>query len=379
MLRFIILLSLLVFHPVEAVQYREMSGMVFPSLSEAGAAVTTRRAEFSLPVIEGKARFEFTLDAPEKSRLLIMGERQAEIRILYNERLWDEKDLAVEKDILSLMEVGQELSLDALPAGHFKATLSNLKSARVSVMLDQPLTKYPLHAKLTPFVARMNDEIQVTAWFDEPDVFQAVKMRVHLGQRQWTMRRVGEHFQARIKINLSKEADAIQHLSVVAEAEDNDEAGAQRTLPLSFLLSQPITGFEGKIFVSETGGLNFKLKPAEGRFRVDVLYGFEGKAIAMARDYIFLDGKPVSSQIDRPDFAKAADKALIRLFNMKTLEVEDQALLDLPLDRVAQRGYQHKGIKPQELTEQEKEALKALEVQDRHPDANTHSGHSHLH
>lgn len=376
MFRCILLLLLVLCQPaVQAVQYRALSGMSFPTLTESGPKVSTRRAEFNLPVISGEVAFDITLDAPEGARMLVMGEQEVDIRITKGERLWDKYDLGVEQDLLAMLSAGTQVKLDPLPPGRYTVQLSGMRAGKITVILDQPLTKYPLHAKLTPYVARLTDTLTVTAWFDEPETLERTTMRVHFNQRQWPMRKVGARYQADVKLNLPDEFDAIQHFRVVASAEGRDGTGAQRNLPLSFLVSQPVTGFKDDIFVNETGGLDFTLIAAEGRFRLDVLYGFEGKAIAMARDYVHLQGEPVSRQIDRPDIAGAADKALVRLFNMDTLEVEDQALLELPIDREAQQEYQHKPRARQELSEQEKEALKALDVQDKHP----HDHHHHHH
>ncbi|GEM_PF-1510009 len=89
----------------------------------------------------------------------------------------------------------------------------------------------------------------------------------------------------------------------------------------SFMVTKPTTFIDGSI--QENGNvISIPLAPAEGRYRIEVIYGNEDHALAYAREDVVLKGEGKNIVIPRPFEAMAANRAVVRVLNMDTLGVE---------------------------------------------------------
>ncbi len=89
----------------------------------------------------------------------------------------------------------------------------------------------------------------------------------------------------------------------------------------SFMVTKATTFIDGGI-VERGSSIVVPLAPAEGRYRVEIIFGNEDKALAYVRDDVVLDGNGKNIILPRPVEAMAANRAIVRVLNMDTLGVE---------------------------------------------------------
>jgi hypothetical protein len=95
-----------------------------------------------------------------------------------------------------------------------------------------------------------------------------------------------------------------------------------RVAPAAVMVTKPATGVADEGVSVSPENLVVPLKPATGRFRVEVLYAAEGTTFAWAQEEVNLSGNAAQVTLPRPQETWGADTALVRLLNMDTMGVE---------------------------------------------------------
>ncbi len=118
-------------------------------------------------------------------------------------------------------------------------------------------------------------------------------------------------------------------VKVEAIGTTKEDVPFMRNATATFMVSNPKTFVDGSI-VDNGNSISIPLAPAEGRFRVEVIYGSGDLSVAYVRDDIVLNGEGKTVVLPRPNEALEADRAIVRVLNMDTLGVEIEENIFVP-------------------------------------------------
>ncbi|MCP3942576.1 MAG: hypothetical protein GY710_13965 [Desulfobacteraceae bacterium] len=341
MLKQLIVLSIL-FFGTAGVLFADQSGalapLTFSGPKEAGPFHYSKSYVLEKTVTAGEADLDLMIDTPTGAIAVVMGEQ--DIRAQTQEKKMDgisyfDSDL----EIMDLPGMGTRFNLDKMKPGKFNMKISNAKRQFVSMIVVQPESPLVLKARLTPLAAKVGEPITVEAQLnDEDKIFHKdIQIRAKLA--------TGHNFKLR---DDGKKADKIagdgvfsgkfttpkvkglQNIKVHLKAEGKRGSSANdfhRTCIISVMVTAQTSRFPYDIQVNNTGIL-VPVQAAQGRYRLSVIYGAQGKKIAWAQKDFTLTGQDKKIQVNHPRQALGADQAVIRLLNYNTRGLEDEQLVE---------------------------------------------------
>ena len=209
----------------------------------------------------------------------------------------------------------------------------NVKSAKkssVDVVISEPDSPIELKLVAEPLSVRVGDSVTIKADLgkDVSSIKTIVKAIVKSGDIVY-LKDDGEYpdevkgdgiFTGRIIADTDKpfqpEMVKVEVIGVTKEG-----VPFMRNGTASFMVTNPTTFIDGDV-VEAGGSIVVPLAAAEGRYRVEVIFGNEDNALAYVRDDVVLNGNSKNVVLPRPAQAMAANRAIVRVLNMDTLGVE---------------------------------------------------------
>lgn len=249
------------------------------------------------------------------------------------------------------------------------------EAGTVNLVVAEPESPIELKVSVTPLSAKVGDSVIITADLGkEVSPVKTFVKAIIKGDTEIELRDDGQYpdkvmgdgiFSGSVIADTDKAFDSkMVKIQVVGVTKDN--VPFMRDASASFMVTSPTVYLDGVI--SDNGSsIIIPLSSAEGKYRVEVIYGNGNNALAYVRDDIVLDGSAKQIVLPRPSQALAADRAIVRVLNMETLGVEvDTEIPVVNLGDFNEEKYRMKSLNKNILPESKK---KAAEIYgDKRPD-----------
>lgn len=295
----------------------------------------------SAPVVAGRAQVPILLTEPKGALAVVLGDKPSGARVRgkvlprheFNEPELETMDLAAE---------GVRFELTSLAAGEQSLVLEGLAKERVDLVVAEPESPVSLALQVRPLAARSGETLTVTAQLEDAMGAPSGQVVVHLASGgKLVLRDDGEAPDALAGdgvftgVFVAPEVVGMQPLELRAEAKGRRRTGEPfaRVASAAVMVTKPVGGLDLQGLQANVDSLTIPLLPAQGRFRVEVLYVASGMTFAWAQEEVALAGGGAQVQLPRPPETWGADRAVVRLLNLDSLGVE--AEVELPLTPLA--------------------------------------------
>lgn len=295
----------------------------------------------SAPVVNGEAEVVVPLTNPRGALAVVLGDRPS--RAWAREKALPRKEfLEPELEVMDLPGEGVRFGLDALTPGEHRIRLQGLAKPSVQVAVAEPESPVELVLQVRPLAVRSGEEVVVSAHvMDEAPLGRSqVVAALSTGARlvlkddgQAPDERAGDGVFTAAFVAPEVTGMTPVELQVKAQGVRGKGEPFLRVAPAAVMVTKPTSGVADEGVSATPENLVVPLKPASGRFRVEVLYAAQGTTFAWAQEDVSLSGAAAQVTLPRPQETWGADTALVRLLNMDTMGVE--AELEVPLTPLA--------------------------------------------
>lgn len=321
-----------------ATTYFPLDGSPFPEVDKGGPVTITKNYTLTLPVTTHLIKTDLHLDTPQGALLAVMSKDET------IEAQVKDKPLPVfnYRGLKELPTRGEVFHLSTLTAGTHKLRLERFKtSTEATLLISQPKSPLLLKAKVKPLAVPTNKKIEVLIELEDEKNIPFTEVSVVLQGRTYRARQTSnQKFVASFLAPPVKTIESIP-IQVRASGMRFDKAPFKREEKIYVMVIRPQSGIK-KVFTGEQADIGVEVLPANGHFRLNVIYGYKGKAIAFAEENFSLtkEGSTTHILIKRPSIALVSDKALVKLLNRDTLGLEGQRVIALSPDREALKTFQ---------------------------------------
>lgn len=326
----LLVFALLLTGSVNAAEWGLMEPAAYPGKGAAGPAHHSKFFVVSAPVVNGEAEVTLPLTNSRGALAVVLGDRPS--RAWAREKALPRKEfIEPELEVMDLPGEGVRFGLDALAPGEHRIRLQGLAKPSVQVAVAEPESPVELVLQVRPLAVRSGEEVVVSAQVvDEAPVARAqVVASLGNGARlvlkddgQAPDQHAGDGVFTAVFV--APEVPGMQPVEVQVKAVGARAKGEpfMRVALAAVMVTKPATGIAEEGVSLGQENLVVPLKPATGRFRVEVLYAAQGTTFAWAQEDVNLSGAAAQVSLPRPQETWGADMALVRLLNMDTLGVE---------------------------------------------------------
>ncbi|MFN3414420.1 MAG: choice-of-anchor X domain-containing protein, partial [Thermoanaerobaculum sp.] len=307
-LTFVLLASLLVTGSLWASEWGLIEPAAYPGVGVAGPAHASKLFVVSAPVVNGEAEVVLPLTNPRGALAVVLGDRPSRARA--NERALPRKEFVEpELETMDLPGEGVRFGLDALTPGEHRLRLQGLSKPLVQVAVAEPESPVELVLQVRPLAVRSGEEVVVSAeLLDEAPVARAQVLATLANGTRLVLKDDGQTPDERAGDGVFTAAFVAPEVSGMTPLELQVKAlGARakgepfmRVAPAAVMVTKPTSGIADEGVNVSPENLVVPLKPATGRFRVEVLYAAQGTTFAWAQEDVSLSGASAQVTLPRP-------------------------------------------------------------------------------
>lgn len=354
----------------------------FPKVGKAGPAAKSKFFVVSGVIRNGAAEISLPIDTPGRAMAVILGEYSA-AALAGEETLepihFSDKELTR----VNMPEGNTRFNLDRLRAGRQRLTLSGLKGDKyVRLVVSQPESPLELEVRVKPLAARSGDTVTVFAQLKDEKFPVEASITGDTGSGvSFGLNDDGTGADEIADDGIytgtftAPEVDGFKGINIHFTAEGKRFQGTefQRNALSGVMVTNPVGKVLKQGISAGPAGIVVPLKAAEGKFRVEVIFGYNATTLAYSREEIVQTGNASQVTLPMPKAALSADRAVVRLLNMNTLGIEDELEIRLtptqaPLDFSALEG------KPVEMPDSKSRAAEKMKEKEQDT-----GGHKHIH
>lgn len=332
--RWTLTLWVLLFSPQTlALLYGPLDGTVLDKTPLPGPVQRSSLYVVNAPVKFRKAQADIVLDTPSGAVIVFLEEGPKDVGVIKSQ------GQVVPLKMGDSSELGQEVELGSLLPGKHRLEIRGIMEERADFIVSQPNSPLILNVQSRPLALRTGETAELFVMLEDksPPKQASVEARFSNGHKRTLVGMSENTFSLRFQAPIAKNRMDDMGVEVVASGIRYDGTPFKREAMTHFMVTSPVTKIERDIFVSESGDIEITVSPLSRiknslELRLDVYYAHSGKKIAWVREDFVLDEGPQQVNIQRPNIAKAADSALLRLINMNHFGIEDTRLVRLPRD-----------------------------------------------
>ncbi len=228
--------------------------------------------------------------------------------------------------------VGTRIDAKNINPGYhtFVFNLKSTQKGAVDVVISEPDSPVELKLVAEPISVRVGDSVVIKADLGESvSSLKTIVKAIVKGKDVIYLKDDGEYpdevkgdgiFTASL-IADTDEAFKPEMVKVEVIGVTKDGIPFMRNGTTSFMVTNPTTFIDGDI-VTTPATIELPLAAGEGRYRVEIIFGYDNYALAYVRDSVVLNGNGKTVVLPRPREAMAANRAIVRVLNMDTLGVE---------------------------------------------------------
>lgn len=357
--RWFFFLWILLFPPqILALLYGPLDGTLLDKTPPPGPIQRSSLYIVNAPVKIRKAEADIALDTPSGAVIVFLETGPKEIGVVKPQG--EVIPLKMGED----SNLGQEVELGSLSAGKHRLEIRGVMEKRADFIVSQPNSPLILNVQSKPLSLRTGETAELIAILEDkfPPKQAMVEARFSSGQKRTLISRGANDFSLRFPAPIAKNGMDDIGVEVLAFGIRYDGSPFRREAMTHFIVTSPATKIEKELFVSESGDLEITVSPLSRikkpiELRLDVYYAYSGKKIAWAREDFVVDEELQRVSIQRPNIAKAADSAFLRLINTNHFGIEDTRFVHLPRDFDAAKRFVMPSTNPLQLPESKRRAL----------------------
>ncbi len=335
-----------------------MFGTPLPDPLAAGPTVQSKHVDIQTRTDDNKLVIELPVHAPEGAILAVLSEHEADV---YSQDS-DKALPTLNRQGLGLNDVTDQkiavfAQLDTLDVGFHTLSIRPISQPHVTMRFVEKQSPLVLFAQTKPLAVTQSQSFTLRVWLEdeEPVHLAQVTVRDPKGRQYALVKKNDGTYQSKIPGPKVRGRELLYY-QVRARGSRFDGSPFLRTATVGVMAIESQSGFAGAPKASRDA-IDLAIQKATGDYRLELIYGHQGKSIAWQRTRVVMEGKEKSLQIMRPESATAADSVIIKLLNMDTLGLEDVVALDLPYDAIAYKNFVFPKAPSRELPAIKKKAL----------------------
>ena len=310
-----------------------------PELGKASPLANSKFFVVESVIHGGTADVVLPLDTPKGAIAMVLGQASISAVTSDNRELSCQTFSEGEMERMNIPSLNSKIDLDSLRAGKSVLHLNGLVGDQtVKMVVSQPQSPVALEVMVRPLAPRCGEPVTVLARVMDNGVPNSVTIKGSLPNAPaFYLNDKGENGDAVANDGLytatitAPKVDGFKGMNILFRAEGSRENGDQfrRDVVNSMMVTDPASSLEAADIHVAGRSLQIPLKAANGRFRVEAIFGHNGTAFTYARKDVTLNGNNAVVSLEMPELATSANHAIIRLLNIDTLGKEDEVEIAL--------------------------------------------------
>lgn len=310
-----------------------------PELGKASPLASSKFFVVEATISGGMANVTLPLDTPEGAIAMVLGQKAVSAVTSDNKTLSCVQFNEDEMERMNIPAVNARIDLASLRSGKNQLHLRGLEGDQpVKMVVAQPQSPVSLEVMVRPLAPRSGEPVTVLARVLDNGIPTDVKITGSLPNvPNFYLNDKGENGDAVANDGLytatitAPVVDGFKGVNVRFHADGTRENGDQfrRDVVNSMMVTTPVSQLEAADIHVAGRSLQIPLKAANGRFRVEAIFGHNGTAFTYSRKDVTLYGTNAVVSLEMPELATSANHAIIRLLNIDTLGKEDEVEIAL--------------------------------------------------
>jgi len=311
----------------------------FPKVGQKSPPINSKFFVMEAEVKNGTASVTIPLDTPSKGIALVLGEPSIKAFAVGKQALEPLSFQDNEMKKINLPAKNTRFNLDPLSPGRQSINLSGIKNGKsVHMVISQPESPLQMQVQTAPLAARCGEKVTVTAAILDKQFPQQVEITAALpGKSPFNLNDSGLNGDQTPGDGVysgtftAPRVNGFQGVNIrfTAKGKRFDGIEFQRNAINSVMVTQPQTQILRQQVASSPDSIIVPVKAARGKYRIEIIFGYDGTAFAYARRNFTMWGTPAEVKLPIPEEALAANQALIRLLNKNTLGLEEEFEIQL--------------------------------------------------
>ena len=310
----------------------------FPKVGKPGPVTQSKFFVLEGTINNGKADVSFPIDTPRNAMVVVLGE--SSVKAFAGQKSLAPMSFSDEEmSRVNMPKDNTRFNLDKLLPGTQSLTLQGLNGEKyVRMVVAQPESPLALTVQVFPLAPRSGDKVTVTAQIkDEKFPTEAIIKGVLTDQVSFNLQddglngdeTAGDGIYTGSFIAPIVEGFKGMNIHFSADGKRFDGMEFRRNGLGSVMVTNPVAKILKESIAIGTETITIPLKAANGKFRVEIIFGVNGTALAYSREETVQTGEASDIILPIPPAALAADRAIVRLLNMETLGLEDEFEIQL--------------------------------------------------
>lgn len=291
----------------------------------------------SAKVVDGKINLKIPINAQKNITIMVTGFETTKVLLDKKSNLKFKKYNTPDLESMEIPGIGSRVKIDLTNPGFHTFELEGRKTTEnVNLIISEPDSLIELKTKVIPLAATNGDTVTIEADLSDKVYSPSVTVKSFLSNGKVVQ--LYDNGQNGDKIPndgiftgtfIAETENSFNGLNMRIDAEGQIKNGLpfKRTSSAAVMITSPQTEIENTIVNKDN--ITITLKEALGKYRVEIIFGKDNQSIAYARDNIKLNDENTTLSIERPNFSKSANKALVRVLNLETLGLEDEKIITL--------------------------------------------------
>ena len=311
----------------------------FPGAGMSSPVVKSKFFVLEAEVKKGIAHVNLPLDTPRKGIVLVLGESSVRALTAAQQALEPHSFTDEELGKANLPTANTRFNLDTLSSGMQTLTFYDIKNTKyVRMVISQTKSPLEMRVQVTPMAPRSGETVTITAQIKDKQLPQEAAVKASLpdgrtislmdnGQKGDEAADDGVYTGTFIAPGTS----GFQGMNIRFTAEGKRFNGIdfRRNAINRVMVTNPTNGILKQKISVNPKEIIVPLKAAHGRYRVEIIFGFNETTLAYSRENINQTGTACNVRLPLPPEALAANRAVVRLLNKDTLGLEEEFEINL--------------------------------------------------
>ncbi len=311
----------------------------FPQVGMASPMVKSKFFVIEAQVKDRMAQVMLPLDTPNGGIALVLGEPSVKVFNTAHQPLESIAFTDEELKAMSFPAANTRFNLDTLPAGVQMLNIQDIEDSQyVRMVISQPESTLEMLVQVSPLAVRSGEKVTITARFKDEKTPGDTVVKAAVDEKNTL--RLNDNGQDGDLIAddgiysgtfTAPRVTGFQGMNIRFSAEGKrfNDVSFRRDAINTVMITEP----RGKILKEKMSvNPNLVIVPimaAEGNYRVEIIFGFNGTTLAYSRENIAHYGGIGNIELPMPQEALAANQAVVRLLNKDTLGLEEEFEISL--------------------------------------------------
>jgi hypothetical protein len=321
---------------ITAAEWGKLSGNM-PQLKQAGPIHHSKYFVTNADVKDGKINARIPINTEKNVVIMVTGFATTQATLDNKKPVAFKRYNTPDLESMEIPGVGSRIQLEDVKPGLHLITIEGKKMTEtVQLIVAEPDSPLEMKAQITPLAVKSGETVTVQIHLNKEVYSPSVKAKAFLANGQIV--ELNDNGQSSDKIagdgiftgtfiaNTMKNFEGI-NMRIETEGTLNNGFPFKRTSSAAVMITNPQTTIED--LVVNDKNLKVCLGEAEGKYRVEVVFGTKEQSIAYARETVAAENRNLEVLIPRPSISAPATKAIVRVLNMNSLGLDDEMEIKL--------------------------------------------------